>query len=129
MLLWCKSQFFVTKVQGKVFTHFHAFAVKLRSSCAELAVQSARMNALWTVPFMSKKTMSILFVVPFFFGHSVFGLFHSNTFERPMLSSPNAYLIIARASVTLFPRLALNLMHSHCRCHCKISSGQIHDSK
>jgi hypothetical protein len=39
---------------------------------------------------------------------------HSNTRVWLMLSSPNACLIIARVSVTLFLRFAQNLMHTRC---------------
>jgi hypothetical protein len=34
--------------------------------------------------------------------------FDSNTYVQPMLSSPNAFVIIAKASITLFSRFAQN---------------------
>jgi hypothetical protein len=46
-----------------------------------------------------------------------------------MLSFPKTCLIIARVSVTLFPRFAQNLMLFLCWVHCEIASGQMHDSK
>jgi hypothetical protein len=46
-----------------------------------------------------------------------------------MLSSPNAFLIIARVSVAHFPRYTKNLMLFHHRIHREIASGQTHDSK
>jgi hypothetical protein len=39
------------------------------------------------------------------------------------------HLSIARVFVALFPRFAQHLMHTRCRIHRKIESGQIHDSK
>jgi hypothetical protein len=53
---------------------------------------------------------------------------HSNTCIWSMLSSLNACPIIARVSVTLFPRFTQNLKHTRCRIH-HIASGQTHDSK
>jgi hypothetical protein len=56
----------------------------------------------------------------------------SMPFKHPCTAhavSPNACLIIVRVSVALFPRLARNLMHTRCRIHREITSGQIHDCK
>jgi hypothetical protein len=39
---------------------------------------------------------------------------HLNNCAWSKLSSPNTCLIISRLSVTLFPRFAQNLMHTHC---------------
>jgi hypothetical protein len=44
-------------------------------------------------------------------------------------SFPEHLLIIARASITPFPRNAQNLMHTHCWFYREIASGQIQDSK
>jgi hypothetical protein len=55
-----------------------------------------------------------------------------NTRVRPMLSSLNACLIIARVSITLFSEICKKFdAHSLflCRIHSKIASGRIHDSK
>jgi hypothetical protein len=46
-----------------------------------------------------------------------------------MLPFPDACLITARVSVALFPKFAHNLMHTRCRIHREIASGQIHGSK
>jgi hypothetical protein len=46
-----------------------------------------------------------------------------------MFSSLNPCLIIAMVSVVLFLRFAQNLMLFLYWIHCKIASGQIHDSK
>jgi hypothetical protein len=42
-----------------------------------------------------------------------YGLSHSNSSVRPMLSFMNACTIIARVSVSLFPEVAKHLMHTH----------------
>jgi hypothetical protein len=69
----------VTKVQGKVFAHFHAVAVTVVHGM-ELTVWPARTNSLWTIPLMSKKMMSMLLTLLFtcltFFSLGEFALFH-----------------------------------------------------
>jgi hypothetical protein len=57
------------------------------------------------------------------------GACHSNTRIRLMLYFPNAYLIIARASVALFLKFAQPFLVFLCRIDCEIASGQIHDPK
>ena len=55
-----------------------------------------------------------------------------NTCAWLKLWSPKAYWITVRVSVALFPRLAQNLMHTHCSFLwpiVKIATGHIHDSK
>jgi hypothetical protein len=65
---------------------------------------------------MSSNRMSILLTVLFTrfasFGVSECGLLHSNTCVWHVLSSPNAYVIIAAVSIIFFQRFAQNLMHT-----------------
>jgi hypothetical protein len=62
-----------------------------------------------------------------FFGISESGISHSDYHIQLMFSSLNTFLINNRVSVTLFPRFAQNLIHTHCQIHHKITSGQMHD--
>jgi hypothetical protein len=65
----------------------------------------------WTIPLMSKKTMSMLLTLLF----ACFVFFRCQwvwTFRVWLMFSPNAVLIVARVSVALFPRFAQNLVHT-----------------
>jgi hypothetical protein len=59
---------------------------------------------------MSKKIMStfvtLLFTCLALLGFGEFEILLPDTRARPMLSSPNAYLIVTRASVTIVPTFA-----------------------
>jgi hypothetical protein len=113
---------FIAKVLGKSFTYFHAVAVKCHSSMCQDG-------------FLLKNPLDIKEIDK----HALdFDLLLSSLFRsrwiltfcvRPMLSSPNACLIIGRVSVALFPRVAQNLMLFLCQIHREIIWGQIHDTK
>jgi hypothetical protein len=117
---------FVAKVRGEVFAHFQPIAVERHSSMRNcLACQH---EFYGTIPFMSKKMMSMLLTLFFACLAFFFGL--GLTFRvQLMISSPNACLIIARVSVALLPKFAHNFMLFLCRLHREIVSGLIHGSK
>jgi hypothetical protein len=96
---------FVAKVRGEVFGHFHVVAVKHHSSMRN-----------WLFAFQDKLFMNNPFDIKENYEHALdFALHLSRLFLSQwvwafsiqlMLSSPNACLIIARVSVSLFPRFA-----------------------
>jgi hypothetical protein len=96
---------FVVKVHDEVFAHFKQLQYNVTVVCGIdcLACQDKFF-------LMSKKMTSMLLAL-LFTGLSEFGL-----------SSPNAGLIIAKLSVTLFAGFAQNLMVLLCWIHCKIES-------
>jgi hypothetical protein len=76
------ASYFVHKVWGKVFAHFHASHHKVSPQYVELTIWPARANFLWTIPLMAKKMISMLLTFLFtclaFFGLGEFGR-HLNT--------------------------------------------------
>jgi hypothetical protein len=121
---------FVAKVRDEVFAHFNAVVEKVTAVCG--IVWPVRTSSIHIIPFMSKKMMSILLNLLFtslaFFCAGEFPLFHSHTRLRLRLSSPNAYVIIARVSIALFVRFTENLMPARCQIYREIPSYQIHGS-
>jgi hypothetical protein len=117
----------VAKVQGEVFAHCHA-VIKHHSSMWNwlfglpgwiLCEQSSGcQRKRWACSWFCSSAVSLFSVL-------MNWIFH----VWLMLSSLNAYLIIARVSVALFPRFAQNFMLFLCRIHHEISSRQVHDSK
>jgi hypothetical protein len=122
------ASFFVAKVWGEIFAHFHAVAVKFHSSMqnwrfglpeAILCEQSPRCKRkLWACSWLSSSPVS-----PFSVSMSL------DFRVRLLLSSSNACLIISKISVPLFLTFAQNLTLFLCLIHREISSGQIHGSK
>jgi hypothetical protein len=119
---------FVAKVREEVFARFHAAAVKRHSRMWNWLFGLPGRILSKHSPWFSKKIMNMLLALLFtclaFFGLGEFGLSVYGS-----LSFPNACLNIVRVSVALFQRFAQNVMHIHCRIHCEIAPGQIHDSK
>jgi hypothetical protein len=114
-LSWCNSQFFVAKFRGEVIAHCKAVAVKRHSSMRNwlfglpgwiFCEQSAWCERkLWAC-------IDFAFTWLAFIGLGEFGIFHSNTPVRLMLSYLNTCIVIPRVSVSLYPRFAQNLMHN-----------------
>jgi hypothetical protein len=119
---------FIVKVQGGVFAHFHAVSANRHSSTWS-----------WLFSLPGRVLCEQSFDVKEYDEHAPDFALHLSRLLRSrwvwtlrvrlMLSSSNACVIIARVSVTHFPRVAQNLMHIRCRIPCEIPSGQIRDSK
>jgi hypothetical protein len=71
---------------------------------------------------MMSMLLTVLFTCLAFFDLGDFGLFHC----KRMLSSTNACLITVKDSVAPFPGFAQQLMHTRCRIHREIATGQKH---
>jgi hypothetical protein len=112
-----------------VFVHFHAVTVRVTAICRIdcFACQDkffVNNQSLWC-----KKNDEHALDFALHLSH-LFGLKWVWTFGASlMLSSPNARLIIARISVTFFPRFAQYLTHTCCWVHRETAPGQIYDSK
>jgi hypothetical protein len=128
-VLWCNSQFFFRQGSGR---SLHTFSHSPRKTSQCFAELTARMNYLWTIPFMSKKTLSMLISL-LFSCLAIFGVpWTEHVIQTPVCGScflRQTLLIITRVSVALFPIFAQSLTHTRCRIHRENASAQIHDSK
>jgi hypothetical protein len=115
---------FVAKVVGEVFAYFQAVALKRHSSMRKWLFGQTGIIIYEEHPLRQRKprTCSWLCSWPV-------SPFQSRwvwtSLVRPILSSPNACLIIGRVSIARFPRVAQNLMLFLCRINREIASGQI----
>jgi hypothetical protein len=124
---------FFAKVRGEVFAHFHAVTVKRHSSMRNwflglpgrmLYRQSSWcQRKCWSCSWLCSSSDSSFFGVSWT-EHAI-----QKMHVLLMLSSPNACSIITRGSIALLPRFAQHLVHTGCRIHNEIASGQIDDCK
>jgi hypothetical protein len=137
---WCNSQFicrqgsgrtssFIAKIRNKVFAHFHAVAIKCRSSmrnwlfglpkrilCEQSPWHQGKLLACsWLCSSPVSPISGSQWVWTSRFKHSC----TSHDFFPELLS--NHFKSLRHT----FPRFAQNLMDTRCRIHRKISSGQI----
>jgi hypothetical protein len=123
MRLYCRDATaspFVTKFQGEVFIHFHAVAVKRHSSIRNWLFGLPGGILCEQSPWCQRKRWACTLDFTLHLACC------SNTHVWLMLSFLNTCLIIARVTISLFPRFARNLMHAHCRFHRQITSGHTH---
>jgi hypothetical protein len=103
---------FVSKVQGGVFTYFYAVTVKVTLMCKieGLACQDEFLvNNPLDVKENDEHALDFALDLPHLFWPALIRACHSNTCVQLVHSCANTCLIIARASVALFPRFAQNL--------------------
>jgi hypothetical protein len=86
-------------------------------------------NNLFAVEENLEHALEFVLHLSLLFQSALSRAWHSVTRVRIMISSSNDCLIIAGVSVAFVPRFVQNVMHTRCRIHREMSSGQIHNSK
>jgi hypothetical protein len=119
---------FVAKVQGKVFSYFHAITVKCHSSMQNWVFALPGQILCEQSPWFQRQLLacSFLFTCLAFFGLSEFRFPNQTPMHGSCL---HACLIIVSISNALFPRVAQNLMYTCYRSHHEIASSRILNPK
>jgi hypothetical protein len=121
---------FVANVCGEFLPDFHAVAVKVVCGIDCLVCQDEfSVNNLLDVKENWGRAFDFALHMSLPFSLSAISGFSIQISVSSHVSAPNACLIITRAFVALFPRFSQNLMHTGCRIHREIASGQVYDSK